>query len=50
MKVAGPATSEVLTEALDQATALMAAASAEALRRVAKYDRRKLWRRDGAPP
>jgi hypothetical protein len=48
MKVAGPATSEVLTEALDQATALMSAASAEALRRVAEYDRRKLWRRDGA--
>jgi hypothetical protein len=48
MKVAGPATSEALTEALDQATALISAASAEALRRVAEYDHRKLWRRDGA--
>ena len=48
MKVAGPATPEALTESLDQATAVMAAASAEALRLVAEHARRKLWRRDGA--
>jgi Domain of unknown function (DUF222) len=48
MKVAAAATSEALTEALDQATALLSAASAEALRRVAECDQLKLWRRDGA--
>jgi hypothetical protein len=48
MKVDGPTTPETLTDALDQATAQMSAASAEALRRVAEYDQRKLWRREGA--
>jgi Domain of unknown function (DUF222)/HNH endonuclease len=48
MKVAGPATDEALIEGLDQSTAVMAAASAESLRRVAELDNRRLWRRDGA--
>jgi Domain of unknown function (DUF222) len=49
MKVAGPATAvDALTDGLDRATATIAAASADALRIVATYDERKLWRRDGA--
>jgi hypothetical protein len=48
MKVAGSAAPEALTDALDQVTALISAASAEALSLVAKHDERKLWRKDGA--
>jgi hypothetical protein len=48
MKVASPATAEALIHALDQSTALMAAASADALRTVAACDQRKLWRKHGA--
>ena len=48
MEVAAPPDSDRLADALDRAAALMAAASAEALRVVAEHDARKLWRRDGA--
>ncbi|HJV05168.1 MAG TPA: DUF222 domain-containing protein [Actinomycetota bacterium] len=48
MEVARAATDRDLTSALDRAASAMAAASAEILRTVAEYDRRKLWRRDGA--
>jgi hypothetical protein len=48
MKVAGPATAASLTEELDRATSAMAAASARILRLIVEYDRRNLWRRDGA--
>ncbi len=48
MEVAGPATAESLTEALDRATSAMTAASADVLRAVAEYDECRLWRRDGA--
>jgi hypothetical protein len=48
MRFAAPRTSGDLTDALDRATAVMVAASAEALRVVAAFDRGGLWRRDGA--
>ncbi|HEV8682500.1 MAG TPA: DUF222 domain-containing protein [Actinomycetota bacterium] len=45
----GPCTkSDRLTDALDRATALMVAASSEALRLVALHDEQKLWERGGA--
>jgi hypothetical protein len=45
----GPCTTPLgLTDALDRAAAQMTAASAEALRVVAVYDERRLWKRDGA--
>jgi hypothetical protein len=48
MEVGGPATSQALLDDLDEAAAVMSAASARALRTVAMVDERKLWRRDGA--
>ena len=48
MRFAAPWTSGDLTDALDRAAAVMVAASAEALRVVAAFDRGGLWRRDGA--
>jgi hypothetical protein len=48
MEFAAPRTSGDLTDTLDRATAVMVAASAEALRVVAAFDRGGLWRRDGA--
>jgi hypothetical protein len=48
MRFAAPRTSGDLTDALDRAAAVMVAASAEALRVVAAFDRGGLWRRDGA--
>lgn len=48
MEVVGPASEDRLTTMLDRATSAVAAASAEALRTVAEYDERRLWRRDGA--
>jgi hypothetical protein len=48
MRFAAPRDSEELIEVMDRTTAAMAAASAECLRAVSHYDRRKLWRRDGA--
>jgi len=47
MEVAAPRI-HARTDALDQATALMSAASAQALHMVAEYDGDRLWRRDGA--
>src|SRR5918999_2110839 len=45
----GPCTKlDGLTETMDRATAMIAAASAEALGAVALFDERKLWQRDGA--
>jgi Domain of unknown function (DUF222)/HNH endonuclease len=48
MEVAAPARADFAVDRLDRATAVMSAASAEALRQVAECDHRKLWRRDGA--
>jgi hypothetical protein len=48
MEFAAPRTSGDLTDALDRAAAVMVAASAEALRVVAAFDRGGLWRRDVA--
>jgi hypothetical protein len=48
MRFAAPRNSGQPIEALDRASAAMAAASAEALRMVAQVDRLGLWRRDGA--
>jgi hypothetical protein len=48
MEFAAPRTSGDLADALDRAAAVMVAASAEALRVVAAFDRRVLWKRDGA--
>ncbi len=48
MEFAAPRTSGQLANALDRAAALMVAASAEALRTVAAFDERGLWKRDGA--
>jgi hypothetical protein len=48
MRFAAPRNLGEVTDALDRATATMAAASAEALRAVAEVDRQGLWRRDGA--
>jgi hypothetical protein len=48
MKVAAPQDPQSLTDALDQATAVMSAASARMLALVADHDDRKLWKRDGA--
>ncbi|MGH2675188.1 MAG: DUF222 domain-containing protein [Actinomycetota bacterium] len=48
MEFAAPRTSGQLANALDRAAALMVAASAEALRVVAAFDERGLWKRDGA--
>jgi hypothetical protein len=48
MEFAAPRTSGDLADTLDRAAAVMAAASAEALRAVAELDRAALWRRDGA--
>jgi hypothetical protein len=47
MEVAAPRV-QARTDALDQAIALMWAASAQALDMVAEYDRRRVWREDGA--
>jgi hypothetical protein len=47
MKLAAPERPHELADALDRVTAMMAAASAQALGLVADYDERKLWRRDG---
>jgi hypothetical protein len=48
MRFAAPRTSGEVTDVLDRAAAAMAAASAEALRAVAEFERQGLWRRDGA--
>jgi len=48
MEFAAPRPSGEPIEALDRADAMMAAASAEALRMVAQVDRLGLWRHDGA--
>jgi hypothetical protein len=48
MEVGGPATSQALLDDLDEAAAVMSAASARALRTVALVEERKLWCRDGA--
>jgi hypothetical protein len=48
MEVGGPATSQALLDNLDEAAAVLSAASARALRTVVMVDERKLWRRDGA--
>jgi hypothetical protein len=48
MEVAAPTDSDWLVDSLDRVAAVMAAASAEALRVVAVFDERRLWRRDGA--
>jgi hypothetical protein len=48
MEVAGPRSSDEVILDLDHSTAVMAAASAQALTAVAECDARKLWRRDGA--
>jgi hypothetical protein len=48
MRFAAPRDSNRLLHVIDDATAMMAAASARCLEAVADYDDRKLWKRDGA--
>jgi hypothetical protein len=48
MRFAAPRDSDRLLHVMDEATAVMAAASARCLEVVARYDEGKLWKRDGA--
>jgi hypothetical protein len=48
MEVAAPTPADLAVDRLDRSTAVMSAASAQALRQVAECDHRRLWRRDGA--
>jgi Domain of unknown function (DUF222)/HNH endonuclease len=48
MELAAPEDPQAVCAALDQVTAAMAAASAQALRAVASYDEAKAWKKDGA--